>query len=199
MCGTQQEGWRFPGGSQEAPVRRYACKIPPFCEEVFWILCPNCKPWHSRQESANFDRGGGLCRRQVVLVWTGAGWVLRGGFPPGPGRGSGRVLRTLRVVAAFSVPRGAAPRGPACPAGSPFLPRNGEKEGRGPCPLDPRFYGPLVPTRSFWRLCRIVPVVGLLRGPCTCPDLETFFRENSFQHIFLRKMRPKSVLAYRKK
>ena len=34
--------------SQEAPVRRYACKIPPFCEEVFWILCPNCKPWHSR-------------------------------------------------------------------------------------------------------------------------------------------------------
>ena len=48
MCGTQQEGWRFPGGSQEAPVRRYAGKIPPFCEEVFWILCPNCKPWHSR-------------------------------------------------------------------------------------------------------------------------------------------------------
>ena len=41
-------GLRFPGGSQEAPVRRYASKIPPFCEEVFWILCPNCKPWHSR-------------------------------------------------------------------------------------------------------------------------------------------------------
>ena len=60
MCGTQQEGWRFPGGSQEAPVRRYASKIPPFCEEVFWILCPNCKPWHSRRESANFDRGGGF-------------------------------------------------------------------------------------------------------------------------------------------
>ena len=30
------------------------------------------------------------------------------------------------------------------------------------------------------------------------PDLETFFRKNAFQHIFPRKMRPKSVLAYRR-
>ena len=27
-------------------------------------------------------------------------------------------------------------------------------------PPAPLFYGPLVGTRSFWRLCRIVPVVG---------------------------------------
>ena len=174
MCGTQQEGWRFPGGSQEAPVRRYAVKIPPFCEEVFWILCPNCKPWHSRQESANFDRGGGLCCRQVVLVWTGAGWVLRGGFPPGPGRGSGRVLRTLRVVAAFSVPRGAAPRGPACPAGSPFLPRNGEKEGRGQAPWTPVFMARSFPLARFGVVGRIVPVDGLLRCPSAYPDLGRF-------------------------
>ena len=29
--------------------------------------------------------------------------------------------------------------------------------------------------RSFWRLCRIVPVVGLLRRPSACPDLGRFF------------------------
>ena len=54
--------------------------------------------------------------------------------------------------------------------------------GGGPPP--PFFHGPLVPTRSFWRLCRIVPVVGLFRCPCTCPDLGTFFRKNALQHIF---------------
>ena len=108
-------------------------------------------------------------------VGTFAGWALRRGFPPGPGRECGTVLRTLRVVETLTVPRGAAPRGPACPAGSPFLPRNGEKEGRGRCPLDPQFYGPLVATRSFWRLYRIVPVVGLVRCPCACPDLDSHF------------------------
>ena len=109
-------------------------------------------------------------------VGTFAGWALRRGFPPGPGRECGTVLRTLRVVGALTVPRGAAPRGPACPAGSPFLPRNGEKEGRGQAPWTPFFYGPLVPTRSFRRLCHIVPVVGLLRYPSAYPDLERFFR-----------------------
>ena len=68
------------------------------------------------------------------------------------------------------------PGGPACPAGSPFLPRNGEKEGRGQAPWTPFFYGPLVPTRAFRRLCHIVPVVGLLRYPSAYPDLERFFR-----------------------
>ncbi len=45
--------------------------------------------------------------------------------------------------------------------------------GRAPPP--PFFYGPLVPTRSFWRWCHIVSILGLLRGPCTCPDLGRFF------------------------
>ena len=45
--------------------------------------------------------------------------------------------------------------------------------GEGPAP--PFFNGPLVGTRSFWRLCRIVPVEGLLRYPCTCPDLDSHF------------------------
>ena len=75
--------------------------------------------------------------------WTGAGWALRG-FP-GPGRGSGGVLRTLRVVGAFPVPRDAAPRR------GPHFSREMGRRGEGASPLDPRFYGPLVPTRSFWR------------------------------------------------
>ena len=60
----------------------------------------------------------------------------------------------------------------------------GGKSAGGLAPWTPFFYGPLVATRSFWRLCRIVPVFGLLRSPSTCPDLGTFFRKNAFQHIF---------------
>ena len=127
-------------------------------------------------------------------VRTVAGWALRRGFPPGPGRGRGGVLRTLWVVGAFPVPRGAAPRGPACPAGVPISPEKWGERGPGPSvigrrfrwnrrrlapatwvparsragiqafsrespdaksrgggPPPPLFYGPLVPTRSFWR------------------------------------------------
>ncbi len=51
----------------------------------------------------------------------------------------------------------------------------GGKSAGGLAPWTPFFYGPLVPTRSFWRLCRIVPVVGLLRCPSACPDLGRFF------------------------
>ena len=69
-----------------------------------------------------------------------------------------------------------APGGPPARRGSPFLPRNGEKEGRGQAPWTPFFYGPLAAARSFWRLWHIVPVVGLLRCPSACPDLERFFR-----------------------
>ena len=71
------------------------------------------------------------------------------------------------------------------PGGSPaFSGESRRKERRGRCPLDPRFYGPLAFARSFWRLCRIVSVVGLFRCPSMCPDLETFFRKMLFQHIF---------------
>ena len=59
--------------------------------------------------------------------------------------------------------------------------------GEGPRPF-------LWPARShslvlaWWG--RSGAVVGLLRCPCTCPDLETFFRKNAFQHIFPRKCVP---------
>ena len=81
-----------------------------------------------------------------------------------------------------------APR-PACPAGSPFLPRNGEKEGRGSTP-GPPFLWPARCHSLVWGLWRIVPVVGLFRHPSTCPDLETFFLQMLFEHIFSRKCVP---------
>ena len=72
------------------------------------------------------------------------------------------------------------------PGGGPhFLRRNGEKEAQGDTPWTPFPYGPLVSTRSFWRLYRIVSVVGLFRCPSTCPDLETFFHKMLFSIFFL--------------
>ena len=115
-----------------------------------------------------------------------------------PARGS-PVLRTLWVGGSEAVLGAQRPVAPPARRGSPFLPRNGEKEGRGRCPLDPQFYGPLAAARSFWRSCRIVPVMGLFRCPSSYPDLGTFFHKMLFQHIFYSKMRPKSVLAYRRK
>ena len=63
--------------------------------------------------------GGRVCRRQGVRVWTGAGWHLRGGSPPGPGRG----------IQAFS-------------RESP------DAKSRGGWPPAPPFYSPLA-ARSF--------------------------------------------------
>ena len=81
-------------------------------------------------------------------------WGAAPRCPPGPGRGRGAVLRTLRVVQALTRPRGAAPRCPACPAGVPISP---EKWGeRGP--------GPSVIGRQFrWNHCRVDPATWVPR------------------------------------
>ena len=117
--------------------------------------------------------GGGLgffsTREGEGPCWTGAGPDLQRGFPPGPGRGSRLSLEKARTQRVAGV----TPRPPALRAARSHLP--------------------------FWRLWCIVSVDGLLRVPCTCPDLETFFCKILFQHIFYSKMRPKSVLAYRRK
>ena len=91
---------------------------------------------------------------------------------------------------ALTVPRGAAPRCPAYPAGVPISPEKWGERGPGASPLDPQFYGPLAAARSFWRSCRIVPVMGLFRCPSSYPDLGTFFHKMLFQHIFPRKCVP---------
>ena len=66
-----------------------------------------------------------------------------------------------------------------------------DAKSRGGMPPAPPVLKPLA-ARSFcfgvgWRSGAIV---GLLRHPCTCPDLETFFHKNAFQHIFPRKCVP---------
>ena len=69
-----------------------------------------------------------------------------------------------------------APGAPPARRGSPFLPRNGEKEGRGQAPWTPGFMARSFPLARFGVVGRIVPVEGLVRYPCTYPDLERFFR-----------------------
>ena len=88
---------------------------------------------------------------------------------------------------------------PRLPGGGPHFSREMGRKRAGGKPPGPPFYGPLAAARSFWRLCHIVPVMGLFRCPSSYPDLGTFFHKMLFQHIFYSKMRPKSVLAYRRK
>ena len=64
------------------------------------------------------------------------------------------------------------------------------KEHQGQAPWTPGFDGRSFPLARFGVGCHMVPVDGLLRCPCMCPDLDTFFRENSFQHIFSGKSVP---------
>ena len=47
-------------------------------------------------------------------------------------------------------------------------------------PAPPFFRARSFPLARFGVVGRIVPVYGLLRCPCTCPDLETFFPKNAF-------------------
>ena len=51
-------------------------------------------------------------------------------------------------------------------------------------PAPPGFRARSLPLARFGVVDRSVAVVGLLRHPCTCPDLETFFHKMLFQHIF---------------
>ncbi len=98
-----------------------------------------------RGPPARRGRVGLLCRRQVV-----------------------RVLDRRRLAPAAWVPARSRAGIQAFSRESP------DAKSRG-MPPPPLFYGPLVATRWFWRLWHIVPMVGLLRGPCTCPDLGRFF------------------------
>ena len=153
-------------------------------------------------------KGGHRVSDANDYLWDGtAGQWFRGERIHNPNtHGTGCTLSSAMAAnlakgfsLADSVRRGAAPRGPACPAGVPISPEKWGERGPGASPLDPRFYGPLAAARSFWRLCHIVPVMGLFRRPSSYPDLGTFFHKMLFQHIFYSKMRPKSVLAYRRK
>ena len=107
------------------------------------------------------------------------------GPPSSPGRGDGGRIPGSKYPLGgrgCSETSGRSAPLPACPAGSPFLPRNGEKEGRGSTSGPPVLW----PARCHslvWGLWRMVPAVGLFRGPGACPDLGAFFRGIFLGHI----------------
>ena len=117
----------------------------------------------------------GLCCRQVVPSGPAQVQTCHVGSRPVPGGGAVGYYVPFGWSGLFRCLGAQRPGGPAYPAGVPISPEKWGERGPGASPLDPRFYSPLVPARSFWRLWRIVPVEGLLRAPCTCPDLERFF------------------------
>ena len=131
------------------------------------------------------------------------------GFPPDSGREPGRVLRTLWVVVALTVHRGAAPWGSPSSVAGPtgtgagwhlrggFPPGPGrgiqafsrespDAKSRGGGPPPPHFYGQLVGTRSFWRLLsRIRSRSCFPRNPKT--DLGRISRKNMLKKHFMKE------------
>ena len=103
------------------------------------------------------------------------GPVLFGGGAAGAGRGDfsavGRWSRLdrRRLAPARWVPARSRAGIQAFSRESP------DAKSRGGVAPAPPFMARSFPTRSFWRLWRIVPVEGLFRCPCTCPDLGRFF------------------------
>ena len=112
-----------PGGAGGIPPRLFASRLS---LEKAWIPRPGPGGEPRRRSGPALVQTRPPCRGQPDAAYPSGGWLGRH-------------------------PLGAAPRGaPPARRGSPFLPRNGEKEGRGRCPRDPGVYGPLTLVRSFW-------------------------------------------------
>ena len=122
-----------------------------FCTIAYWVILHHGR--EKQMESLIFQgfhltalrQGGGPLSSVGGPVGTVAGWALRRGFPPGPGRGRGGVLGTLRVVGAVSTPRAQRPGGRRPGGGARLLKKVGENQGASPWTL----LLPLVPTRWF--------------------------------------------------
>ena len=118
----------------------------------------------------------------TLSLSVGGSVGTRGRGPP--------VERTLQVVGAFPGLGAQRPGGPPARRGSPFLPRNGEKEGRGQAPWTPVFMARLLPlarfgvcaTLSRWRgyygthVCALIWRLSFIK--CF---FSIFFPENAFQ------------------
>ena len=87
---------------------------------------------------------------------------------------------------------------PGCPTGhekkhveatvsNPLFYKERLVTGSPPHPPQCAHWGTFPPRGRLWR-SRVVE--GLLRAPCLSPNLETFFRENAFQHSFPGKCVP---------
>ena len=114
-------------------------------------------------------------------------FVLRGGGAAHPLGGVPPVVRTLRVVGALTVPRGAAPRGPRrLRRGSPtFFEESRGKEHQGQAP-GPHFYSRSFPLAGFWDCClwngRGAIATGILK-----PIWDAFSRGNILESIFAKE------------
>ena len=106
------------------------------------------------------------------------------------GGGGNPVLRTLGVGCSEAPLGRSAPGAPPARRGSPFLPRNGEKEGRGQAPWTPGFMARLLPlarfgvcaTLSRWRGYYGTHVRALIwRLSFIKCFFSIFFPENAFQ------------------
>ena len=171
LPGTRGEGSGSPGNNGTANVGR---TLPPSGLGSF-----------SEERVPSGPAQGGPCGsprwgRGPLLSVGGPFWDRRRLAParwvPARSRaGSGGVLRTLWAVGAFPVPRGARPGGPACQQGPHFSREMGRRRG-GQAPWTPGFRARSFPLARFGVVGRIVPVEGLVRCPCTYPDLERFFR-----------------------
>ena len=117
-------------------------------------------------------------------------WSLLGPAPSNPRRGPGGRIsgRTYPTGGRGCSGLGARVGGPACPAGSPFLPRNGEKEGRGQAPWTPGFYGPLRRSLVLGSLSLIRWRGYFVRYPNT--DLGRIFPEKYAEKAFYERKSP---------
>ena len=80
------------------------------------------------------------------------------------------------------------------PGGSPaFSGESRRKRAPGLCPWTPDFRARSLSLARFGVVGRSGTVVGLVRCPCTCPDLGTFFQKNSFSVYFFEKCVPNQV------
>ena len=92
----------------------------------------------------------GLCCRQVVPSGPAQVQTCHVGSRPVPGGGAVGYCVPFGWSGLFRCLGAQRPGGPAYPAGVPISPEKWGERGPGASPLDPRFYGPLVGTRSFW-------------------------------------------------
>ena len=162
-------------------------------------------PHHAKtsecQRAGHKRRGGGGPPPATLCVQA----FSRESLDPPPGTGRGTTSRVLTCdgpnpanlpgAARWYVPFGwaarktplgrSAPGGPPARRGSPFLPRNGEKEGRGFAP-GPRGLRALVATRWFLGSLSLIRSRGYsLRDPKT--DLGRIFEKNMLKSIFRKE------------
>ena len=123
---------------------------------------------------ARRSRAGRGCYRQVAPFGAGARRPFRWGqYVP-----SGWVPRKH--------PWGAAPRGPACPAGVPISPEKWGERGPGASPLDPDFYSRSFPLAGFWD-CWLWYDSGAITTGMLRPIWNAFSRKNMLKSIFAKE------------